>query len=81
MQCPVLMLHLNVFTLKGMEEQMSQLEDGEAKEAEWRRLKPYLHCGKSKMKLKATGLRAADITLDVGIVSQPDLYTISLLNQ
>lgn len=62
-----------------MLEQTSQLEDAMAKEAAWRRLKPYLHCGQNKMKLKAMGPRAADIQLDMGIVTQPNFYTISLL--
>lgn len=52
--------------------QASRLEDATAKEAAWRHLKPYLHCGQNKMKLKAMGPRAANLQLDMGMVVHPN---------
>jgi len=52
-----------------MFEQTSQLKDGMANEAAWRRLNLTLHCGRTKMKLKAMGPGAADLQLDKGIVT------------
>lgn len=52
---------------------MSQLKDITANEAAWRRLNATLHCGETKMKLKAMGPGAADLQLDMGIVTQPSL--------
>ncbi|XP_042353750.1 adhesive plaque matrix protein-like [Plectropomus leopardus] len=50
----------------GMFERTSQLEDNMANDTAWRRLNPSLHCGQSKMKLKAMGPGAADLKLDMG---------------
>ncbi|XP_074507334.1 uncharacterized protein LOC141777189 [Sebastes fasciatus] len=50
----------------GMLEQPSQLGDNMADEAAWRRLNCSLHCGQSKMKLRAMGPGAADLQLDMG---------------
>lgn len=66
------------FTFKGVLEQMSQLEGAMAKEAAWKRLSLSLHCGENTMKLKALGPGAADLQLDMGTVTQPSLYTVSL---
>lgn len=52
---------------------MSQLKDITANEEAWRRLNATLHCGETKMKLKAMGPGAADLQLDMGIVTQPSL--------
>ncbi|XP_039998600.1 leucine-rich repeat extensin-like protein 2 isoform X2 [Xiphias gladius] len=46
--------------------QTSQLKDAMANEAAWRRLNPTLHCGQTKMKLKAMGPGAANLQLDTG---------------
>lgn len=43
-------------------------EDSTNKEAAWKHLKPFLLCGQSEMEFRATGHKAADLQLDIGIV-------------
>lgn len=43
-------------------------EDSTNKEAAWKHLKPFLRCGQSEMEFRATGHKAADLQLDIGIV-------------
>lgn len=74
---PVQTLYLDFLVPKGMSEQTSQLEDNMADEAAWRRLNPSLHCGQSKMKIKAMGPGAADLKLDMGNVT-PCLCQLTL---
>lgn len=45
-----------------------QQEESMTKESAWKHLKPSLHCGQNKMEFRATGDRAADIQIDIGIV-------------
>lgn len=54
---------------KGLWGKTSEKEDSTIKEA-WKHLKPVLHCGQKKMEFRATGHTAADLQLDIGIVSE-----------
>lgn len=43
-------------------------EDSANKEAAWKHIRPFLRCGQSEMEFRATGHKAADLHLDIGIV-------------